>query len=706
MKPSFSPNSGPSDSSINDSLKEQLAITKEISSQGLGNSSMLNCLQAKVKELLQYKEENISLTSQLKIAKETLQLQEAEFAFQRSEYEAEINSLKQNEQNLQKAFSNKQKEAKMQYDVNVKLDASQNSTMMMKYQKWKQKYKTLFLEHQELGQQLNEKNQNLNISHYSSSSEQDEIIKKLKSELKANRKQQKQEVETFINDINKLKSEKEELKAKLRQMKIENQNKELEIKSIIEEQEGNNNSTLNIENQISSAEEECQKLRIKIKSLTKKNHNYEKIIENIPRQQNLLQHVEIEYSNLCDIVGIEPGDIGKQWTSLIQECEKFVNSNDTINELKNQNSTLQKRITTILSEKRQNRLNNENGNNNNQGSEDYLEGMFCEVNCLRKIKEQLESRIDKYQYERRFSTHILNIYSLLVKQIDYLHESLFGDTTTKMRPLILTFIFARRFFQFKKVQADNDESALKIFRGRIKYAADAKLAEIKEKISTLSEDLFDTKQQMAQYSIQSQQFENNHDHKQFELQSTNDKLTLATGKLQYLKNRMSEMQEELATLIPPDVHNKTCEELEQYKKKNAHLNKKVLHLQQKLSKYGEIEKVFNKEIKNFEWNTSQVCVDIKEMKSQLQQQKNENDTLKTMLNEKVKEILALERLIIRLKGNNVTNNIAEMAKSSGNNGYMQNITQDTQLKVEKKIIATLDNTPTPLASLINPTFLK
>ena len=71
-------------------------------------------------------------------------MQEAEFSFQKSEYEAEIQSLKQREEILQRNLaSQNQLKHSQQYDVNVTVDADKNSEIIKKYEKWKKKAKEL-----------------------------------------------------------------------------------------------------------------------------------------------------------------------------------------------------------------------------------------------------------------------------------------------------------------------------------------------------------------------------------------------------------------------------------------------------------------------------------------------------------------------------------------------------------------------------------
>lgn len=687
-------------------IQEHIATVHSIS-EGLDQSSILEKLKKIVGELYLCKEKNISLESQLKIALETIKLQEAEFSFQKSEYEAEIQSLKQREEILQrKLASQNQLKHSQQYDVNVTVDADKNSEIIKKYEKWKKKAKELEITNKELALNIEELHNKINSSeHLSNGSDDKSRIKTLKAELKRNQNQYKQDAESLRSQISKLKNEKEELKSMLRQKEIEIQNKDLEIKSLNEEQSGKNNSAQNISNQMSTIEEENQRLRLQIKSLSKKNHHLQSVADQSQKQQLLLQHVEIEYNNLCDIVGVDPGEIGKQWSSLSNECEKFSNLSDTIDELKIQNNTLQKRFTSIMNEKRK-ETSKKTFSNESQESDTYLERVLSQLKSLKKSKDQLENQIEQYKYAEKFSSRIINIYALLVKQIDDIHDSIIGFRSTRLRSIILSIIFARRFFIFSKNETIRDETALHIFKGRLNFAADTKLSEIKEKISILSEDLFDTKKKLAYYSNLSKQFEEENGQTHNELQNSSDRLILATKQLKYLKVRMQELQEELSTLIPSDVHNNTVEKLSKTKKKNQILRKQISHLQEELEKQVEYRKEMKKEFNQHEWNSNRQIQDFNDMKDKLLSKEHEFEVLKTMLKEKNKEVLALERLISRQKAKSLSKSYNFLPYTSDNIENRKCFNKTLIPKTENKVIATLDNTPTSLASIVNPNFLK
>lgn len=83
-------------------LHNSLRSVHEISQGSSRNSSVINEYKNKVDQNLHIKEKCIELQTQLKMTKEQLELQHAEFSFQRSEYLSEIESLKSIEAELRK----------------------------------------------------------------------------------------------------------------------------------------------------------------------------------------------------------------------------------------------------------------------------------------------------------------------------------------------------------------------------------------------------------------------------------------------------------------------------------------------------------------------------------------------------------------------------------------------------------------------------
>lgn len=90
-------------------LKQHLTAVHSIS-KCEDTSGILTGYKSKIQENLRLQEQLITNKSQMQVAHETLALQEAEFAFRKSEYEAEIESLKDIEADLRNALARLSKE--------------------------------------------------------------------------------------------------------------------------------------------------------------------------------------------------------------------------------------------------------------------------------------------------------------------------------------------------------------------------------------------------------------------------------------------------------------------------------------------------------------------------------------------------------------------------------------------------------------------
>lgn len=85
-------------------LKQKLAETGNICREGFGRSSILENMETKVTEVMELQQMNYDLQAQLRLSQDTMKLMEAEFAFQRSQLEEEIESRKRHEAQLEAAL--------------------------------------------------------------------------------------------------------------------------------------------------------------------------------------------------------------------------------------------------------------------------------------------------------------------------------------------------------------------------------------------------------------------------------------------------------------------------------------------------------------------------------------------------------------------------------------------------------------------------
>lgn len=695
-------------------IRTRIPITKDIS-KGYDYSSTLEQLKKNATELLLYKDKNISLEADLKIAKETIKLHEAELAFQKKEYEAEIKSLKQNLVIMQKGIvSNDTGLIELSY-------RDQNEDIVKKYVKWKNRSKSIQAENIDLQRQIEQLKYESNLKINQDRNSHTEIkendchsTKDLSShvvndsDISENQNQYKQEIESLQSQIVQLQKENGQLQIEIKRMQKHEQSKDFEMQAIKTENEGNASSIEEISNQIINAEGENQRLRHKVDLLASKNRHLEKDKNKIQNQRSLIDHIASQFLHLCESLGIESLNLEDDWNPLIAKYEKIPELTNTIDEIKKQNIALQKRLTTVMNDKQSNQSNDftkcDDGN---------CEHLLNEMEGLKDRSNRLEKTIHECSFKEQFSNKIINIYSLLVRQIDDMHDSIFGPLSPRLRPVILSVIFAKRFILFSKNPTVNNGGALMIFSGRIILAADSKLAQIKERISSLSYDLMESKKQIAHYSIISKQFEEDNDQTHSELENSSDQLAVAKKKIKYYKSRLIELQEELSTLIPKDLYDSVVEKLSRSKQRNQLLREENANLQNEIEKQKHIQKEIKKDFKQHTWESNQQMQDYDDLREKLMTKSRELETFQVMLSEKNKEVLALERLISREKNKSLSKQyhvFSSKFKPQSLDDFNPNLSHEKNQKHmnnhENKVIAVLDNTATDLASIVNPEFLK
>lgn len=706
-----------SSSSGSEFIREQLEITKSISGKGLDHSSILECLQQKVQELNRFREENIALQSQLKIARETCKLQEADFAFQRTEYEAEITHLHQIEDEMRKKLS--------KYEgMHDSFDDSQGNSPIIiiksKYEKWKQKAHEVktelqlkIEENQELKKKLKKtkgKKGNTYQSPKSKSnsqeigqSEQNQIIDQLNdqlSQLSTQKKNSDNDCAKLQKEVKTLTNENNEMKSQIDQFKSQIKANESQFKDAANESIEKNNK--NYSKKIQTLEQDNLQLQVKLAHQVKKTKKLNKLQEQVHQDQLLFDHIENERSSIADILGVELEDVKQPWTNLVDKTEQIMLELSSINTLKANNERLQKRIDALSKIK----LPAENSSRNETKEQDDL--VFSSLQkSLCQAQNELEDKREQvmnYQYRNKFAYKIQELYHLLSKQIEDVHGALFSPAPT-MRRIILAVVFTKRFMSLSKREKSHDIRELSAFQGRIYCAPSTKLAEIKSKITEITQDLLTAKQSVMIFDKQAREAIRERDASSVQLQTNSDEVNLSRQKLHFLKERMIELQEELAALVDPTTYNDLQHNFHELQWANEKLHKRIAKLKEII-----IEKENEIKSKEEEKAQLQIFVDQKtenteEIQRLYEEKENEIEYLKTLLKEKTKEIFSLERCVNRHvdKSNSINSSFANV--SSENQNLHQRIANTKETEFQPHINVTLGNND-GIASFINPAFLQ
>ena len=747
-------------------LRESLNQMQFIKQKGFQQSTVLECFQQKLNELQSTKETIFGLESQLKIAKETLKLQLAEFTFQKSEFEAEIQNLQQQNENLRDAL--KRQDDSKSINVDLKVEKERNAEIHKKYIKWKNKAhemkeqknklkstiklndeekKRLKASNIELQNQLESQSQALEEERQSTSSLSNESenyarklqkaeeinsklndtnidlscqikklamdndgfkdqIQRLKEEIKSTRKQMKTEAENSQAQYKALAAEKADVESKLRHAKTKIQKYQLQIDAISNENDDESISKDEIIAKANHLEEDNQKLKIKNQSLQTKINRLQATIDEYQSIHPTLKNCEAEMAGLCDIVGIDPEDPSKPWTNLQKQIEYLVSTQSQVHGLKEQNATLKKRVLRLQTE---NKTKVQEQTASEIIADDYVDSLSEAIKQEKAKNALLQNHTSVLKRQLSHSHTIVNIYSTLTKQINELHAAIFDSNLFSLRPVILSIVFAHRFLKYKLTIIESDTSALSFFSGRIHIGCAAKIGDIKQKFSTLTQDLVSAKTEINDIHVQNRQINNMKETAEFELRNANDQLTLASKKLEHLKNRMYELQIELSTLVPPESYQDICQKLADSDNENQKLVHQIKSHDKELRKQNEIQNNLLEKIEHVRIHKRQYRSNIKELSEILSNREKIIESLKSLLREKTKEILALERQVSRQSKQNQVDNVSLQALAKENQAIQANKPVPEQnVKLEKSLITqvSMKATGAGIASVINPAFLQ
>ncbi|OHT07588.1 structural maintenance of chromosome [Tritrichomonas foetus] len=749
-------------------LKNSLDNTHQLTEQAFDRSTVLESFQEKAKELQESHERIIYLETQLKMAKEAQNLQLAEFSFQRSEYEAEIEACKKTENELRDALFNQSNKIMANSSIDIQLEKGKAQSYQHKYQKWKKRAhdlqnkkkslkaalktydtenKKLKSENTELQSQLDSQNQLLSqeqLNSFTLSNETENYsrklqkteskteklmennrlltgqlkqltaengsfrdqIKSLKDDIRSLRKQIQEEAESFQVRFKQLASEKSDVDAKLRQAKTDLKKRELEIRELIAENNGNSSSNNEIIAKLESLDEENQKLKLKNKSLQTKQQKLQGTIEQLQSLQPSLKNCENEMTALCDIIGIDPEDVGQPWTNLTKNVEELINIKKSYQSIKDLNSTLQKRVARLQIEKKTETIVK---STEPADGDEYCETLSHTIDQLKQEIDDVNKQNDNLRRQLLLSHKIVAIHNDLTHQITELHSAIFDSDRFSLRPVIFSVIFGHRFLKLKKFVRSNDAHSLNAFTPRIHIGSVSKLHDIKEKFTSLSQDLVHVKTEMTDFLAKNKNIIESKDAAEFELRNTKDQLAITTRKLEYLKVRMFELQEDLSTLISPETYQDTCQKLAELENDNQQLIRKIKAHDSEIHKKDIIEKNLQEQISQIKIDKKHYRSNLKEMKEYLDKKEKEFDALKSLLREKTKEVLSLERMINRHSKQNQNDNKALQALSTENQEIIQNVdfTKKQKVQFDNNVMSvSMKMSGSGIASIINPTFLQ
>ena len=733
-------NDSASSSSLSELIQNHMKSVHDIAQNGFNQNSISECFRNQVDDILSKNEEIISLTTKIKLMEESNKLQVAEFAFRSQQYEDELNALKQKENELIESLTKtKTQTPEMhKYDVQVILEQKdgQISQINEKYNKWKNKYHTLSKENEQIKVTTNEL-QESNKTLIEKIATQTEEIEKLKQSsqisssgiperhtadadiqqmnslssqiqvLKGQLEQSKSESQSIIDDLNskidKLNEENQKLISK-----IENANKKIIKQQVrigqLSDENKSYSSSMEITNHM---EQENQHLKAKINQYRKQRKDYE---DHIKQLNSTLQRVELERDGISDILGVEADELDSHWENITSKIEQLVDESSKINELKNQNDKLQKRLNNALDESRKQLTNSQNA-----GKEGILSNLQTKLKDAKSELELYKMKMEKYQMRLILGNTIENMNHNLLNYINDLYYSLTGTKENTLRPIILSVILTKRFLKLHKIKSVLDPAALQVFGEFSSTPLATKIDSIRKSFTSLTQEMLVLKQTLLEANDTLKATIEERDIAQLTLKSNSDEIKLTRKKIDFLKNRMFELQDELSSLVSPEIYNNIVDRLNTIEKQNSSLSQRIKELEEEIDKRTELERTMNEKVEQLQIRADQNNEIAHQARVQYATKEEEVESLKSLLREKTKEILSLERLV----------HSQEQKESSTTATYTYLAVENQELKkssVSKEVISnnsnsesTSDSSPEDIGSLkdlkkaikveINPAFL-
>ena len=613
-----------SNSSNSTKIKDHLFSLHNITNNGYGNSTLVNHLQQKTQELLYYQEHFVELQTKLKILTETNKLQAAEFAFKQNEYELEISNLKKNEKMLQNKLDNFIKEAntqKMEGDAILK---NKLNSLSKKYEKWKNRSKQLYQHIIEKEKQIEQKNDEHNIMQKQLSKWREKSKKfseKVEEYEKTKEKYKKEKLQTE----KKYKKWKQKSKELTKQLQIAKENEIIEKEN--EELKKKLKTLDDVTKTLHETEQKLNKEKEKSSCIVSKYKNLHSVYDQLQEQyQDLIKsndlfknHIELELESLYDILEVEKDSINDDWTNLIDECSILKSH---INELENSNNALSKRLNVVLE-----MYNNFQAEKEKEKVKANKEIYASQVKAMKEI----------------LLTNICNQSNELNQQVYELYHSIIGKNImpTRFRSLILMIVFSRRLVDSKinKIPFDFNSSSLNIFQGRRHLSYEEQIRTISQKYISLTHELVEVKQECLNMQKEKEDLisrENEVSKYQFE----NEKMREAVV---CYRKRMTELQEYLSTMVSPEQYEEMRKHTNNLEITNNKLKKENREKEIEIYHLKEESILMEKNIRDLEIKVNTQSQEASAARSEAFKKEEEIESLKTIIHEKNKNLISMER---------------------------------------------------------------
>ena len=662
------------------SLKSSVSSVHKIASNISNDSTVLRSLQDKVSENLKLKEKINDLEMHLKVEIESNKLQSAEFAFREQEYVEEIEALKNNLEQFRKGITTVETSRKHYYEVDVLLQTEKEKVAKLteKLSKWKARTKSFIDQIEIMKAQINQLQaendqikgefQNLQEENKKLSLDNQHKDKYFEDQMILIKQNWQKELDAKDNFIESIKEEANENKMKLlehiedlkRQNKDNNEKWKTQLNQMKENEIELKAEVADLRNDNDRYQAQINDLRPKLKEIEQK----------LLKANEISKHNDIEKDILLKLLDINPSIEGTEWNLIHEKIKELINKLCNIESLANENELLKNRMNFVTNEIKRQKETQSNISDKKQDINELIKTLQFSLKQTKDELEKAQNLISHLKLKLKFAKMIDQQQVPVLKAVSSFHASVFQTDQSNLRGIILALIFVKRFPTISNNDGEIDLHSLFIYRGRSLSSYDKKIRDLKQKMADLEHDIMFMKQ-----SIEDAQYEAN--------KISQEKAKLEQGlkpekekEVFNLKQQINKLSTELAQHISPDLYNKVCNNLKKVEEVNRSLKDEVNKLSSLLERRNDRYHQLKLGFKEYILSSEHQIKNYNSLKAKYEEQQSKIHDLNVLLNERTKEILALERL---------NNRQSAIAKSSikccsnfaAENESMNNIIQGT-----------------------------
>jgi chromosome segregation ATPase len=384
------------------------------------------------------------------------------------------------------------------------------------------------------------------------------------------------------------------------------------------------------------------------------------IEEEYMKLKPLLEQVELMRDNVADIVGVEPKDLGGDWSEITSKLESLTSESEALSDVRTDNEKLTRRLEAALADIR------DRQSSPQQANADYEKMLAQDLMRARNELEAKTKSVASFAERQHILRGLVEQFSTTVKDLCDLHSVICHKDKTSMRPAILAVICVRRFR--RRFHADFDPLALLVFAGKAAHSPPEQLNEIRHEFAQLTQDLMVAKQTGLDLRKQLSTVLEERDIAHITLRSNGKEVKITRKKMDVIQARMKELQTELTSLVSPESFDQACQRLDLALAEITHLESKLSVLEMDAEKHAVDEKDMSQTIDFLRATADRNAAVAGEARDELAHKEEEIDELKALLREKTREVLHRERTIQRQEDIESTNTSVISCLSVENQG--------------------------------------